>query len=61
MGNILFLIIDMQNGFINNFTEDLVPQISAFQSRISDHVITAGTRLQIVGLNGHLCHIRRTV
>ena len=44
MGNILFLIIDMQNGFINNFTADLVPQISAFQSRISDHVITAGTR-----------------
>lgn len=44
MGNILFLIIDMQNGFINNFTTDLVPQISAFQSRINDHVITAGTR-----------------
>ena len=44
MGNILFLVIDMQNGFINHFTEELVPAISEFQERISDHVITAGTR-----------------
>ena len=44
MSNILFLIIDMQNGFINNFTEDLVPKIRDFQEKINDFVITAGTR-----------------
>ena len=40
----LFLIIDMQNGFINNYTEDLVGKIYDFQRRIKDRVITAGTR-----------------
>lgn len=44
MSNILFLIIDMQNGFINNFTEDLIPKIRGFQAKINDSVITAGTR-----------------
>lgn len=44
MSNILFLIIDMQNGFINNFTEHLVEKIHDFQNGIKDHVITAGTR-----------------
>lgn len=44
MSNILFLIIDMQNGFINNFTEHLVEKIHGFQNRVEDHVITAGTR-----------------
>ena len=44
MGNILFLIIDMQNGFINNFTEGLIPKILDFQAQIGDSVITAGTR-----------------
>lgn len=41
MKNILFLIIDMQNGFINSFTEDLVPQILDFQNKIGGYVITA--------------------
>lgn len=27
MGNILFMIIDMQKGFINEYTEDLVEKI----------------------------------
>ena len=40
----LFLIVDMQNGFINNYTKDLVGKIYDFQSRIKDRVITAGTR-----------------
>lgn len=44
MDNILFLIIDMQNGFINQYTEKLVEKIHDFRSRIKDHVITAGTR-----------------
>lgn len=44
MGHILFLIIDMQNGFINKYTENLIPQIMNFQNEIKDHVITAGTR-----------------
>ena len=44
MANILFLIIDMQNGFINNFTEDLIPKILDFQAKIGDSVLTAGTR-----------------
>lgn len=44
MANILFLIIDMQNGFINNHTEGLVEKIHDFQTDIADHVITAGTR-----------------
>lgn len=44
MGNILFMIIDMQNGFINNFTEGLVEKIHDFQTSIADHVITVGTR-----------------
>ena len=44
MANILFLVIDMQNGFINNFTEDLVPKILDFQAKIRDSVLTAGTR-----------------
>ena len=44
MANILFLIIDMQNGFINKFTENLVGKIRDFQNRIKDRVITAGTR-----------------
>ena len=43
MANILFLIIDMQNGFINNFTEDLIPKILDFQAKIGDSVLTAGT------------------
>ena len=44
MKNILFLIIDMQNGFMNSYTEDLVPRILDFQNKIGGHVITAGTR-----------------
>lgn len=44
MSNILFLIIDMQNGFINNFTEHLVEKIQDFQTSIAAHVLTAGTR-----------------
>ena len=44
MGNILFMIIDMQNGFINNFTEGLVEKIHDFQASIANRVITAGTR-----------------
>ena len=34
----------MQNGFINNFTEGLIPKILDFQAQIGDSVITAGTR-----------------
>ena len=44
MSNILFLIIDMQNGFMNQYTEHLVDKMARFQSRISGNVITAGTR-----------------
>lgn len=44
MANKLFLIIDMQNGFVNNFTEDLIPKILDFQAKIEDSVLTAGTR-----------------
>ena len=44
MSNILFLIIDMQNGFINGFTQNLPEKIREFQARINDRVITAGTR-----------------
>ena len=40
----LFLIVDMQNGFINSYTENLVGKIRDFQNRIKDRVITAGTR-----------------
>ena len=43
MSNILFLIIDMQNGFINNFTVHLVEKIHVFQTCIADHVITVET------------------
>lgn len=44
MGNTLFLIIDMQNGFINNNTQHLVEKICDFRAGIANHVITAGTR-----------------
>ena len=44
MGKILLLIIDMQNGFINNFTAGLVGKILEFHSRVNANVITAGTR-----------------
>lgn len=44
MSNILFLIIDMQNGFMNQYTEHLADKMARFQSRISGNVITAGTR-----------------
>lgn len=44
MKHILFLIIDMQNGFINNFTENLVEKIRGFQTSVAGRVITAGTR-----------------
>ncbi len=44
MGKTLFLIIDMQNGFINNFTKGLIEKIYDFQCGIEDYVITAGTR-----------------
>ena len=41
MSNILFLIIDMQNGFMNQYTEHLADKMARFQSRISGNVITA--------------------
>ncbi len=44
MRKILFLIIDMQNGFINNFTTELVEKIREFKSRVDTNVITVGTR-----------------
>ena len=44
MGKTLFLIADMQKGFINHFTEELVWKICDFQHRIGKRVITAGTR-----------------
>lgn len=44
MGKMLFLIVDMQKGFINHFTEELVWKIRDFQRRIGACVITAGTR-----------------
>lgn len=43
-GEYFFLIIDMQNGFINNYTQHLVERIHDFQADIADHMITAGTR-----------------
>ena len=51
----LFLIVDMQNGFINNYTKDLVGKIYDFQSRIKDRVITAGTRY--VNHKGTACYL----
>ena len=44
MSNILFLIIDMQNGFINGFTRDLPEKIREFQAGLGGRVVTAGTR-----------------
>ena len=44
MQNILFLIIDMQKGFINNFTAPLIEDIRDFQKKISQYCVTAGTR-----------------
>lgn len=44
MGKILFLIVDMQKGFINNFTGNLVEKIGDFQRKVKNRVITAGTR-----------------
>ena len=44
MQNILFLIIDMQKGFINNFTAPLIEDIRDFQKKISPYCVTAGTR-----------------
>lgn len=44
MGKTLFLIVDMQKGFINHFTENLVGKIYDFQHRLEKRVITAGTR-----------------
>lgn len=44
MEKMLFLIVDMQKGFINHFTEELVWKIHDFQHRIGKRVITAGTR-----------------
>lgn len=44
MSNVLFLIIDMQNGFVNDLTEKLVEKIHGFQTSIDGRVITAGTR-----------------
>ena len=44
MKNILFLIIDMQNGFVNKYTEGLDRKILDFHDKIKDRVITAGTR-----------------
>ena len=55
MGNILFLIIDMQNGFINGYTKDLPEQILEFQNKIRDSVITAGTRY--VNHKGTACYV----
>ena len=55
MGNILFLIIDMQNGFINGYTKDLPEKILEFQNKIRDSVITAGTRY--VNHKGTACYV----
>ena len=44
MKKILFLIIDMQNGFVNKYTEGLDRKILDFHDKIKDRVITAGTR-----------------
>lgn len=44
MKKILFLIIDMQNGFVNEHTEGLAGKIRDFWAQVKDHCITAGTR-----------------
>ena len=44
MSNILFLIIDMQNGFVNKYTEGLDRKILDFHDKIKDRVHTVGTR-----------------
>ena len=44
MKKILFLIIDMQNGFVNEYTEGLDKKILDFQQTVRDRVLTAGTR-----------------
>lgn len=44
MKKTLFLIIDMQNGFINRNTEGIDNRILKFLDRIRDRVIVAGTR-----------------
>lgn len=44
MKKILFLIIDMQNGFVNEHTEGLDKKILDFFEQVRDKVLTAGTR-----------------
>ena len=44
MKKTLFLIIDMQNGFLNRNTEGIDNRILKFLDRIRDRVIVAGTR-----------------
>lgn len=44
MRKILFLIIDMQNGFVNEHTEGIDKKILNFLEPVRDKVFTAGTR-----------------
>ena len=44
MKNILFLIIDMQNGFINQNTQGIDERILDFLEQIKGRAIVAGTR-----------------
>ena len=44
MKNILFLIIDMQNGFVNKYTSGLDRKILDFHEMIKGRALTAGTR-----------------
>lgn len=44
MKKILFLIIDMQNGFVNEHTEGIDRKILDFLEPVRDKILTAGTR-----------------
>lgn len=44
MKKVLFLIIDMQNGFVNEYTQGLDKRILDFLKLVGDKVLTAGTR-----------------
>lgn len=44
MKKILFLMIDMQNGFVNEYTQGLEKKMLDFLEPVRDKVLTAGTR-----------------
>ena len=55
MKNILFLIIDMQNGFSNQNTKGIDERILDFLEEIKGRAIVAGTRYVNNDEHGVLC------